>query len=220
MSQKRGIPAKQSNCNILRKDISKSITNMCKMCENINVLIISRFESCQEFLPFLQRDFGRLTSEVGEQLLRTFFNFLGFIKAGCYADKPARAVPNMDKLVGGGNYKARKDAINKCYKMAAKKGLTVFAIQDGGWCAAGKSLAAAKKYGKSTACKGGKGGPWANDVYMVKCGAAVASVASKYDNGNKSLSIMIKSSEYPLIEKIIQEPWQLAQIIIVFVLLL
>lgn len=48
--------------------------------------------------------------------------------------KPARAVPNMDKSVGGGNYKARKDAVKKCFNMAAKKGLTVFTIQDGGWC--------------------------------------------------------------------------------------
>ena len=76
----------------------------------------------------------------------------------------------MDKYVGGGNYKARKDAVKKCFNMAAKKGLTVFAIQDGGWCAAGKDLAAAKKYGKSTACKGGKGGPWANSVYIIRRG--------------------------------------------------
>ena len=104
-------------------------------------------------------------------MLSTFFvHSIAYAPIGCYADKPARAVPNMDKSVGGGNYKARKDAVKKCFNMAAKKGLTVFAIQDGGWCAAGKDLAAAKKYGKSTACKGGKGGPWANSVYIIRRG--------------------------------------------------
>ena len=43
-------------------------------------------------------------------------------------------------------------------------------MQHGGWCAA--SLTAAKtfnKYGKSSACKpDGKGGPWANQVYVIK----------------------------------------------------
>ena len=87
----------------------------------------------------------------------------------------------MEKYVGGGDYSLRKDPIKKCFCVAVEKGLTVFAIQDGGWCGAGNDLASAKKYGKSTACKDGKGGGWANDVYIIKCGAA-ASVASKYDN--------------------------------------
>ena len=46
----------------------------------------------------------------------------------------------------------------------------MFAVQNGGWCAA--SLTAAKtfnKYGKSSACKSdGEGGPWANQVYVIK----------------------------------------------------
>ena len=46
----------------------------------------------------------------------------------------------------------------------------MFAIQNGGWCAA--SATAHKtfnKYGKSTACRSdGKGGPWANQVYVIK----------------------------------------------------
>jgi len=95
----------------------------------------------------------------------------GFFSGGCWTDKGgARAIPNMDKYVGGGDYQKRKDAINKCYKMAAKKGLRIFAVQNGGWCAAGNSLTAAKKYGKSKLCKGGKGGPGANDVYLITRG--------------------------------------------------
>ena len=45
----------------------------------------------------------------------------------------------------------------------------MFAVQNGGWCAA--STTAAKtfdKYGKSTACKDdGEGGPWGNQVYVI-----------------------------------------------------
>ena len=93
-----------------------------------------------------------------------------YTSIGCWADKPARAVPGMDKYVGGGDYRTRKDAIKKCFNMAVKKGLTVFAIQAGGWCAAGNDLSSAKKYGKSTACKDGKGGGWANNVYVIKRG--------------------------------------------------
>merc|ERR1712142_506047 len=44
----------------------------------------------------------------------------GFSKLGCWKDtaKP-RAVPSMEKYLGGGDYTKRKDAINKCYKVAA-----------------------------------------------------------------------------------------------------
>ena len=46
----------------------------------------------------------------------------------------------------------------------------MFAVQHGGWCAA--SATAAKtfdKYGKSTSCKDdGEGGPWGNQVYVIK----------------------------------------------------
>ena len=51
-----------------------------------------------------------------------------------------------------------------------RKGYRMFAVQNGGWCAA--SATAHKtfdKYGKSTACKSdGKGGGWANQVYVIK----------------------------------------------------
>ena len=46
----------------------------------------------------------------------------------------------------------------------------MFAVQNGGWCAG--SATAHKtfnKYGKSAACGShGKGGPWANQVYVIK----------------------------------------------------
>ena len=53
---------------------------------------------------------------------------------------------------------------------AMRKGYRMFAVQNGGWCAA--SATAHKtfdKYGKSTACKSDrKGGPWANQVYVIR----------------------------------------------------
>ena len=69
-----------------------------------------------------------------------------------------------------GNYEARNLAIRKCYQAAKNRGFQVFAIQNGGWCASSAIAASTyDKYGKSTACKaGGKGGPWANQVYYIK----------------------------------------------------
>ena len=46
----------------------------------------------------------------------------------------------------------------------------MFAVQDGGWCAASKTAPITfDKHGKSSACKSdGEGGPWANQVYLTK----------------------------------------------------
>merc|ERR1719447_2230956 len=89
---------------------------------------------------------------------------------GCWKDvAKKRAIPGLDKDIGG-SYVTRKDAINKCFKAALKKGMKVFAVQNGGWCAASKSTTTYKKYGKSTGCKNGKGGPERSDVYLVRCG--------------------------------------------------
>jgi len=69
-----------------------------------------------------------------------------------------------------GSYSARKHAIEKCYQAAKKRGFHIFAVQNGGWCAASSSVAETfDKYGNSSACKSdGKGGPLANQVYYVK----------------------------------------------------
>ena len=45
----------------------------------------------------------------------------------------------------------------------------MFAIQHGGWCAsARRAHLTYRKYGKSNKCRNGKGGPWANDVYVLR----------------------------------------------------
>ena len=68
-----------------------------------------------------------------------------------------------------GAYKTRTNPIAKCAVAAMRAGYSVFAVQDGGWCAA--SATAPKtfdKYGNSTACgSDGEGGPWANQVYVI-----------------------------------------------------
>ena len=68
-----------------------------------------------------------------------------------------------------GAYWTRKNPIAKCAVAAMRAGYSVFAVQNGGWCAA--SATAVKtfnKYGKSAACKSdGEGGPWANQVYVI-----------------------------------------------------
>ena len=69
-----------------------------------------------------------------------------------------------------GSYLSRMNSIAKCAVAAMRAGYSMFAVQNGGWCA---STAIAPetydKYGKSTACKDdGEGGPWANQVYVLK----------------------------------------------------
>ena len=70
-----------------------------------------------------------------------------------------------------GSYVSRKNPIAKCAVAAMRAGYSMFAVQNGGQCAA--SATAPKtfdKYGKSTACgSNGEGGGWANQVYLLKC---------------------------------------------------
>ena len=89
---------------------------------------------------------------------------------GCWGDRVnSRAVPKLDGSDSRlkDNYGQRKDAINKCFEVARERKMIIFAIQAGGWCAGDDNLNGYKKYGSSTACKDGKGGPEANDVYQI-----------------------------------------------------
>ena len=88
---------------------------------------------------------------------------------GCWKDTARRAVPQIegsDPRIRG-NYVRRGDAINKCYQVARQRKMIIFAVQNGGWCAAATNLNGYRKYGKASNCKNGKGGPWANDVYRI-----------------------------------------------------
>ena len=91
---------------------------------------------------------------------------------GCFEDVPwRRAIPSLEGLdpLLEGNYKSRKDAIEKCASVAKKRGYKVFAVQDGGMCL---SSSTAHKtfdiYGTSRRCtRNGRGGVWANHVYVI-----------------------------------------------------
>lgn len=91
-------------------------------------------------------------------------------RLGCFKDTWRRAVPQLDgksRLLTG-NYQRRKYAIRKCALAAARRGYKVFGVQHGGWCASGpRAQKTYAKYGRSNRCRNGKGGPWANDVYVV-----------------------------------------------------
>ena len=67
-----------------------------------------------------------------------------------------------------GYYRKRADAILRCGLVAKRFGYRVFAVQHQGWCATGpRAHLTYRKYGRSSKCRNGKGGPWANDVYRV-----------------------------------------------------
>ena len=99
---------------------------------------------------------------------------------GCYKDSNDRAIERADAgmayddfpdpFLFSYDYKAIKQAIQKCAIFAKLQGYKVFAVQDGGQC---RTSATAhntyNKYGESQDCKSdGKGGPWANQVYRLK----------------------------------------------------
>jgi len=66
------------------------------------------------------------------------------------------------------NYLIRTDAIEKCGAVAYDEKFNVFALHDGGACAAGPLLHQTyKQDGKASNCAFGKGGAFANDVYEI-----------------------------------------------------
>ena len=69
-----------------------------------------------------------------------------------------------------GSYSSRTNPIAKCAVAAMRAGYSMFAVQNGGWCAASATAPQTyDKYGKSTACKDdGEGGAWANHVYELE----------------------------------------------------
>ena len=108
----------------------------------------------------------------GPGLISKFLLYSGYESIGCYRDTGNRAIlplEGKDSILDG-TYWTRKNPIAKCAAAAMRRGYSMFAVQHGGWCAA--SATAGKtfnKYGKSTACgSDGEGGPWANQVYVIK----------------------------------------------------
>ncbi|XP_078612531.1 uncharacterized protein LOC144882551 isoform X1 [Branchiostoma floridae x Branchiostoma japonicum] len=95
----------------------------------------------------------------------------GYRSLGCWEDNADRAIATLEGTDPrlDGDYEERSDPVEKCYQVALSRGFTVFAVQNGGWCAGSESgRQSYNKYGYSTACGGdGEGGPWANEVYEI-----------------------------------------------------
>ena len=88
---------------------------------------------------------------------------------GCWKDKSDHAVPTLEgkdaRLKGSAS--SRDYAIDLCYQAAKAKGYHVFALQNGA-CYGMRGSERYQKYGNNTNnCKNGKGGSWANDVYLI-----------------------------------------------------
>ncbi len=91
---------------------------------------------------------------------------------GCYKDTSSHAIQTLEgkDAILDGSYSSRTNPIAKCAVAAIRAGYSMFAVQDGGWCAASATASQTyDKYGKSTACKAdGEGGPGANQVYFIE----------------------------------------------------
>ena len=91
-------------------------------------------------------------------------------------DKLPRAIPTLEgnnkvSSIIDGHYKRRSREIEKCYQATLSLGYDTFAVQDGGQCFSSANAASTfNRYGKSTNCYGGTGGPMANDVYRISYG--------------------------------------------------
>ena len=101
-----------------------------------------------------------------------FIFSLDYVSVGCYKDTSYRAIQiieGTDSILDG-SYTSRSNPIAKCAVAAMRAGYRMFAVQDGGQCAAGATaLQSFHNYGISTACKAdGEGGPSANQVYLMK----------------------------------------------------
>ena len=74
---------------------------------------------------------------------------------GCYRDTSSRAIRSLEgsDAILDGSYSSRVNPIAKCTVAAMKAGYSMFAVQNGGWCAAGATAPRTfNMYEKSTAC--------------------------------------------------------------------
>ena len=89
---------------------------------------------------------------------------------GCFKDLPVRAMEileGQDHLLDG-NYKSRKNAMEKCVLVGRGREYDVVGIQDGGMCVGSAKVRDFNKYGISRDCRSdGKGGPWASEVHVL-----------------------------------------------------
>ena len=113
-----------------------------------------------------------IKNERGRKINLLFISSLDYVSVGCYKDTSNTTIliiEGTDSILDG-SYSSRSDPIAKCALAAMRAGFSMFAVQNGGQCAASATAPQTfDKYGKSTACKAdGEGGPSANQVYLIK----------------------------------------------------
>ncbi|XP_035657768.1 uncharacterized protein LOC118403261 [Branchiostoma floridae] len=101
---------------------------------------------------------------------------------GCWKDNLTdRAIPTLEGTDPrlGDSYGARSNPVEKCYQVAHSRGLTVFAVQDGGQCfGSANGHNTFFKYGRSSACGvDGEGGTSTNEVYLIGVNVALGKPA-------------------------------------------
>ena len=120
----------------------------------------------------LAKQSSYIKRERGREQLTVYISSLGYISLGCYKDASNHSIQiieGTDSILDG-SYFWRTEPVAKCAVAAMRAGYSVFAVQNGGLCAASAAaLQSFNKYGTSTACKAdGEGGPSANQVYLIK----------------------------------------------------
>ena len=83
---------------------------------------------------------------------------------GCWADK------QHDRAIAGGIRLESHNPVEECRKYAKNQGFSVFAVQENKECfAAANAEETYKKHGESNVCYNGRGGFFAQNVYLVNC---------------------------------------------------
>ena len=129
-----------------------------------------------------------------QELNSSFFSVYLAMGIGCFRDTGRRAIPTLEgksRLLRG-NYRRRLYAFQKCASAAMKRGMRMFALQHGGWCASSRRAHLTfAKYGKSKKCRrNGKGGPWANNVYILR---GMNTVEQSWGNLTKPVKVVLWS---------------------------
>ena len=142
--------------------------------DRTNVIIVKRLMLRTDMTgsKWTKSNYDMCFYDYSDYNLLSFSCSLEYEAVGCYKDTSNRAIQTLEgkDSILDGSYTSRANPIAKCAVAAMRAGYSMFAVQNGGWCAACATAPQTfDKFGKSTACKlDGEGGPWANEVYLMK----------------------------------------------------
>ena len=99
--------------------------------------------------------------------------FLEYAYVGCFKKKSETSaissIEDADPRFADSarDHKSRNDSLNKCFKVARLRHMSVFAIQDGGKCFAARYMINLQGLENSTDCRKGRGGKEVFDLYEI-----------------------------------------------------